>query len=97
VEISISSLDTQLEVSKAKHMVAAWTDSSSERVTIARAKAVLDPDVLALEDSLAPAKLNKKLLGVMVETLSRDAAVVSRELSRRIARTDQESGADRNS
>lgn len=85
-EINESSAVNLLDVAKAQHMVGAWTGASTDRVTLSKAEALLDQRVKECSELLSQLKARRKLLGVMVEALARDAAVVSREISRRIGR-----------
>lgn len=75
-----------LEIARAKHMAGNWTGPSSDRVAISKANATLDEGVQAAEQKVEEVKAKRKMYGVLVETLARDAAVISRELSRRIGK-----------
>lgn len=96
-EVDESEAGHLLEVAKAAVLVRGWTGSSEDRVAIARAQAVLDPSVRAHEDAIRTVKAKRKLLAVLMESQGRDAAVVSRELTRRIGREPHQRRADRHS
>lgn len=83
-EIDESAATNFLEIARARHMAGNWTGPSSDRVAISKANATLDEDVQEAEQAVEAAKAKRKMYGVLVESLARDAAVVSRELSRRI-------------
>lgn len=82
-EIEEADASTMVEVSKARHLVHAWTGASGDRVTVAKAEAVIDPIVREYEEAMITAKAKRKGYSVLVESLARDAAVVSREITRR--------------
>jgi hypothetical protein len=82
-EIDESTAATMVEVAKAKHLVHAWTGASGDRVTVAKAEAVIDSSVREYEEAMIMAKSHRKGYSVLVESLARDAAVVSREITRR--------------
>jgi hypothetical protein len=81
-EIDEHAAEHMLEVAKAKHLVEGWAGPSADRVAVSKAKALLDKDVEKCEEAFAVKKARRKLLNVMVETCARDAAVVSREITR---------------
>jgi hypothetical protein len=94
-EINEGSASTLLEVAKARHITSGWTGASDDRVAIVKAEALLDGEVRQADDALTQLKAKRKLYNVMVEALARDAAVVSREISRRIGRAPHEARSDR--
>ena len=95
VEIDEHSAESMLEVSKARHLAKGWGGSATDRVAIQKAQAVMDPEVRKFDDTLAQYKARRKLLGILVDSLQRDASVVSREISRRIGREGHERRVDR--
>lgn len=83
-EIDETAAANLLEIAKARHMAGNWTGPSSDRVAISKANATLDKGVQECEQALEQCRAKRKVYGVLVESLARSAAVVSRELSRRI-------------
>jgi len=94
-EIDELAADHMLEVAKARHLVKGWGGKAMDTVTVAKASALLDPDVQQLIDHHATLKAHRKLLAVLSESMARDAAVVSREITRRTSRDHTERRADR--
>ena len=82
-EIDESSASTLLELAKAKHLAGQWTGASGDRVAVQKAQALLDKEVQECISAYERARATRKLFGVLVESTARDAAVVSRELTRR--------------
>lgn len=86
--------DAYVDQLKAKHLIETWDAGDDDErpkskrpgVTVARAGKAMDP----IYQEAVQAKLNayarRKLLAARHEAFERDAAVVSRELSRRIER-----------
>lgn len=96
-EIDESSANTLLELSKAKHLAKTWTGASSDRVAVQKAEALMDPAVQECSDSYENARARRKLYSVLVESTARDAAVVSREITRRTSGASVEGRASRRS
>ena len=96
-EIDESAAVNILEIAKARHMAGNWTGPSSDRVAISKENATLDEDVQAAEQQVEACKAKRKMYGVLVESLARDAGVVSRELSRRIGNQPTERRLNRHS
>jgi hypothetical protein len=94
-EIDEHSVETMLEVAKAHYITGNWTGASSDRVAIAKAEAVIDKDVRALDDELATCRANRKAYTILLDALARDASVVSREISRRIGNSNNEQRSNR--
>ena len=82
-EIDESSASTLLELAKAKHLAGQWTGASSDRVAVQKAQALMDREVQEANGAYEQARAKRKLYSVLVESTARDAAVVSRELTRR--------------
>jgi hypothetical protein len=82
---TIDERDTErrLEVAEANAVTLNWGGTSGERVAIAKAKIALDPDVQALKKELQERYAYRKLVETLFTNLDRDAALVSRELTRR--------------
>lgn len=94
-EIDEHDYESQLEIAKARVVVANWTGASESRVAVAKAEAILDPGVRKIDDLLIEAKARRKILGVLADSVQRDAGVVSREISRRIGREGNDRRIDR--
>lgn len=94
-EIDESAAETILRVAEAKHLAGDWTGASTDRVAVAKAKATLDETVRACDDAYAELKAKRKLYNILVQSLERDAFVVSREISRRIGNRDRAARVDR--
>lgn len=94
-EVNEHDLERHLEIAKARHLAKNWSGTSTDRVAIAKAEATLDEDVVAYEDELAVLRAKRKLYSILVENMQRDAAVISREISRRIGREPAERRSDR--
>lgn len=89
-EIDEQALEAELDVAKARYIVATWTDPSTDRVQIKKAEALVDPDVQKLSERHLQAKARRKMYGVLVNTMSSGSGVCSRELTRRTGgRPDQ--------
>lgn len=89
-QIDEISAESRLEVTKARRLVGNWDGSSADRVAIAKAHAILDDEVVQATDVLIQCKAKSKLYGVFCDTLTRDIAVVSREVTRRVGSADVE-------
>jgi len=94
-EIDERAAENVLEVTKARHLVRGWTGASGDRVTVQKAEALLDEAVQERSAAYEVIHARRKLLSILVESLARDAAVVSRELTRRVGRSDHERRLDR--
>ncbi|WP_158812910.1 hypothetical protein [Streptomyces rimosus] len=84
--------ETDLDRLRAIAAVKARTEKS---VTAQKAAAAADPDVLAAVDTYNATYASRKLLDALYTGLTAKAAVVSRELTRRVGRHDRESRAQR--
>lgn len=82
-QIDERALTNMLEFHEASAMVRGWGDK--DKVTIARAARDLDDDVQELKQTLLDAYAVRKLAETVFNNLERDAALVSRELTRRTA------------
>lgn len=94
-EIDEGEAATLLEITKARYITSEWSGASEDRVAIVKAQAVVDPDVIEIDTRYQQLKAHRKVYAVMVEALQRDAAVASRELSRRIGRSPNEARVDK--
>lgn len=64
-------------------MVRDWGGSGKDRVTVAKAERSLDPDVMEQKQEVANRYAYRKMIGVLFINTEREAALVSRELTRR--------------
>lgn len=78
--------DTLFEKAKAIAVVKGWTGSKEDRVTLAKARMEEDEDYSEMRQQQLDAYAYRKLLEARHEAFVRDAAVVSRELTRRVDR-----------
>lgn len=85
-EIDESAAASILELEKARFLAGSWTGESTDRVAVQKAQATADPAVTKLEGEYEMARAKRKLRQVLFDSLTRDAAVVSRELTRRVGR-----------
>jgi len=92
IEIDETSAKARLDVAMARFTVAA---EKGETVTLTKAKALLDPAMAEIKDELATLTAQRKAHEVMVEVFARDAAVVSREITRRTSSAGPNNRADR--
>ncbi|WP_189764392.1 hypothetical protein [Streptomyces xanthochromogenes] len=84
--------ETDLDRCRAIAAVRAKTEKS---VTAQKAAAAADPEVLACTDAYNAAYATRKLLESIYNGLTAKAAVVSRELTRRVGRHDRDNRAQR--
>lgn len=91
-EIDERKAEHALAVAEASALILEWGNrgAKEDRVTIAKAKRDSDPEVIKARDALDVVYAKRKLLGTIYASADRDAAVVSRELTRRIGRHDRE-------
>lgn len=96
-EVEMTYSDQVLEQVKATVLLRKWASATKDdRVTIAKAEVLTDPDVDECQGVYDTAYARKKMLAVYFENAERDAAVVSRELTRRVGRKESnERRADR--
>lgn len=78
--------ESAYERAKAIAVVRDWGGGKADRVNIAKARQESDPDVAETKDEYMDAYAYRKLLEARHEAFVRDAAVVSRELTRRLER-----------
>jgi hypothetical protein len=83
-EVSEREKSDALELEEAKAMVTGWEGQATDaRVAVAKARKLMDADVQAAKDEMRKVYARRKLLQTMVDRLDRNAALVSRELTRR--------------
>lgn len=85
-EVAEADAETSLRYAEATGLVESWTGAKEDRVTVAKAERELDPDVREARQTYDKARAHRKMLGVLVANMERGAALISRELSRRIGR-----------
>lgn len=73
----------KLDMAEAQAMLNGWGGGSDARVAVAKARIQADPTVQKLREELDTLHAYRKLVDVMATNLERDAALVSRELTRR--------------
>jgi hypothetical protein len=82
-EIGERYADAEVRKLEGLYMTANKPERVSEAVTWVRAQMELDPGVQKARDALRVAYARRKLKAMLFESCERDAAVVSRELTRR--------------
>lgn len=87
-EVDERSVESVLQRAEATVLLRSWTGDKDDRITIAKAERDLDPDVREWRQKLDVAHAVKKLTAVMFTSAERDAALVSRELTRRVGRRE---------
>ena len=85
-EIEEATAETELKVLDATGLAAGWVDPKESRVTIIRAETKLDPEYAAAQSRFDEAKARRKMLTVLSTNMERGAALLSRELTRRVGR-----------
>lgn len=87
-EISEAEAEAGMEITKAKGQILAWSGAAGEKVTIAQAEAKTSEVYIEAQEIHQQRKAYRKLIGVLYGNAERDASVVSRELTRRIGRSE---------
>jgi hypothetical protein len=83
--------EARLENFKQQGTVLNWdAEPSDKRVTVAKAKALTSPEYEKLQQAYLIAYANRKMTESVYENCERSAALVSRELTRRIGREPME-------
>jgi hypothetical protein len=83
-QIDERSLEKQYDMEYAKQMVLRKaTAEKGDKVTALKAEVNADPKMLKLSDELDKAYAYRKMIEVMYNNLERDAALISREITRR--------------
>jgi hypothetical protein len=85
-EIHEADTETALRYAEATGLVESWTGAKEDRVTVAKAERELDPDVRDARQAYDRARARRKMLGVLTANMERAAALISRELTRRVGR-----------
>lgn len=87
-QVAVSAIDERecdrlVSVLEATAMINNWKGGSGDRITIAKAHILLDPRVTEARKELDEKHAYRKLVETLLQNLERDAALVSRELTRR--------------
>ena len=90
VQVAAAQIDERaaqraLDYAEAQAMVDGWGGGRDSRVAVAKAKRSLDPKVIQLHDELEERYAYRKYAETITSNLDRDAALISRELTRRTA------------
>lgn len=90
VQVACAEIDERasqrvLDQAEASALIGSYKGPASDRITMAKAAAVLDPEVVRIKTELADNMAYRKLIQTLASNLERDAALVSRELTRRTA------------
>jgi hypothetical protein len=72
-----------LDYAEAGAMVSGWAGKGADRVSVAKAQKLLDPDVKRIAEDLDAKHAYRKLVEVIATNLDRDTNLLSRELTRR--------------
>ncbi len=94
-EVDLRALEAVLSTAENTVLLRDWTGAKEDRVTIAKAERANDPVVQEWRQKVDTAWAYRKLMLVIYESTERDAALCSRELSRRTGRESIERRADR--
>ena len=84
-QIDERSAQRQLDLAEAMATGKHWSGASGERVAVMKKKVAEDPEVVQALDLLDERHAYRKLIEVLVANTERNAALVSRELTRRTA------------
>lgn len=82
-ELAVVEAESNYNRAEAKAMLSKSTGKSTEKSIMLKAQVSSDPEMIALEDTLAHANAYHKLLKTMQEDLERCYQLTSRELTRR--------------
>lgn len=91
-EIDERAAEHALAMAEASALVLAWgqRQSKEDTVTLAKAQRESDPGVIKARDELQVIYAKRKLLQAIQSSAEKDAALVSRELTRRVGRADRD-------
>lgn len=82
-EIDERAAEEVQEAAEATALIRDWGGTKEERVTVAKAHRLVDPDVAEQRQKVLDQYAYRKLIGVLFTNVERDAFIVSRELTRR--------------
>jgi len=89
-EIREADYEYVLEKAESEAVVSAWTGTSNDRVSVAKAHRALDPQVNAVKESWLKSKASRKRAQVVRDNCERIVNLISRELTRRVGRDSTE-------
>jgi len=87
-QVSCAQVDERAAEKKLSHsenLLMIASGDRGDRVTYARAQVAADPTIVALKEEIEHLHASRKLVETLSENIERDAALVSRELTRRTA------------
>lgn len=87
-EIEERAAEAVLSKAQALVLIGNWQGGRDERVTMAKAQRDIDPEVELRQELFDVAWRKRKMLQTLYTSTERDAAVVSRELTRRVGRRE---------
>lgn len=87
-EIEERAAEAVLNKAQALVLLRDWGGGRDERVTLAKAQRDIDPEVERRQEAYDAAHAKRKMIAVLYSSTERDAAVVSRELTRRVGRRE---------
>lgn len=87
-EIEERAAEAVLNKAQALVLLRDWGGGRDERVTLAKAQRDIDPEVEKRQELYDTAHAKRKMVTVLFSSTERDAAVVSRELTRRVGRRE---------
>ena len=76
--------EDRLKILEAKALIRDWGGSKEDRVAVARAERVLDPEVADAMDGVQGCYAARKLISAMVDAADKNSALISREVTRRV-------------
>lgn len=96
LEVDEREAEAKVSFAEASALVMQWgARNKDDTITLAKAHGQQDRDVIKAQDALQVVYAKRKLTNSIYTAVDRDAAAVSRELTRRLGRNDRESRADR--
>lgn len=88
-QVSCAQIDeraAEKRLSHAENLLMISSGANGDRVTYARAQVAADPQIVAMKDDVEDVHAYRKLVEALASNVERDAALVSRELTRRTSR-----------
>lgn len=85
-QVSCAQVDeraAERRLSQAENLLMIASGSNGDRVTYARAQVAADPQIVAMKEEVEESHAYRKLVESLATNVERDAALVSRELTRR--------------
>jgi hypothetical protein len=71
---------------RAAHMVRNWGGGKDDRVALSKAQSDTNPEVQQARDAYEEARAYRKMVGRFYDNMTSEAAVLSREITRRVGR-----------